>query len=323
MKKISIIIPCYNVEQYIAECLASVFEQNMLEQDFEVLIINDGSTDQSQKVAEELSKNKSNVRIISQQNKGLGGARNTGIKNATGDYLLFLDADDRLFPMVIEDLLNIAQHENLDILEFSAQGINEKEQILYRVSNKSPVFLSGFDYYNSIRYMNSACNKLYKRNFLIDNDLLFLEKIYIEDFEFNTRCFAKVQRIQATDLLVAHFLQSQNSITRNKDEGKKKKMVSDIIFVLEKTKTLYQSQTRTEQSEIFFLERLNFLVATLFYQLVKNKANYKELKSLKEELQKKEIFFIHHRIFDFGKNVLRIVLLKNLWTYPLIKLFFK
>ena len=323
MKKISIIIPCYNVEQYIAECLASVFEQNMLEQDFEVLIINDGSTDQSQKVAEELSKNKSNVKIISQQNKGLGGARNTGIKNATGDYLLFLDADDRLFPMVVEDLLNIAQHENLDILEFSAQGINEKGQILYRVSNIRPVFFSGFDYYNSIRYMNSACNKLYKRNFLMENDLLFLEKIYIEDFEFNTRCFAKVQRIQATDLLVAHFLQSQNSITRNTDEGKKKKMVSDIILVLEKTKTLYQSQTRTEQSEFFYLERLNFLVATLFYQLIKNKANYKELKSLKEELQKKEIFFIHNKIFDFGKNVLRIVLLKNLWTYPLIKLFFK
>lgn len=323
MKTISIIIPCYNVAQYIEPCLASVFGQNMQEGDFEVLIIDDGSTDDSQKIAIEVSSNKSNVQVIAQQNKGLGGARNTGISNATGNYLLFLDADDRLFPEVIEELLHLAHEEKLDILEFAVQGIDEKGEILYCVTNKSNVFCSGFDYYNSVRFMNSACNKLYKRNFLIENDLLFLEKIYIEDFEFNTRCFAKAQRVQATDLLGAKFLQTQNSITRNTDKVKRKKMVSDIIMVLEETKNLYERHPKTSQSDIFYLERLNFLVATLFYQLIKNKASYKEVKSLKEELQKRRIFYIHHRIFDFRKNLLRIVLLKNLWIYPLSRLFFK
>lgn len=323
MKKISIIIPCYNVAHYLGSCLASVFDQSMQEQDFEVLIINDGSTDDSQKVAEDFSKNKSNVKIISQQNKGLGGARNTGIKNATGDYLLFLDADDRLLPEVVEQILRLAQKEHLDILEFSAQGVNEKGEIIYHISNTSSIFSSGFTYYNSVRYMNSACNKLYRRNFLIENELLFLEKIYIEDFEFNTRCFAKAQRIQATDLLVAHFLQTHNSITRNTNVAKRKKMVFDIMMVIEETKILYQKRPQTKQSEIFYLERLNFLVATLFYQLIKNKGTYKELKSLKKDLQKKDIFFIDHRIYDIRKNLLRVVLLKNLWIYPLSRLFFK
>lgn len=323
MKKISVVIPMYNVEKYIEKCIDSVYKQNIAEDEFEIILIDDESPDASLAIAKEVTKNRSNVVFISQKNKGLGGARNTGIQNANGEYLLFLDSDDGLLPNVLKKLIAIATTEDLDILEFAAQGINEKGEVLYQIANTSQVYQSGYEYYNKVRYMNSACNKLYKRTFLLENELFFLEKIYIEDFEFNTRALAAVNRIRATDKLISQFLQSENSITRNTDEAKKKKMVADIILVIKKTNYLYKTLPLTNEMSFFYMERLNFLVATLFYQLIKNKATYKEVIELKKLLQKEEVFYVNHTIFDFKKNLLRVVLLKNLWLYKTLVFFNK
>lgn len=323
MVKISIIVPMYNVVQYIEKCISSVYDQGFKQEDFELVLIDDESPDNSLELASELTKDKSNVKIISQKNKGLGGARNTGILNATGEYLLFLDSDDWLLPNVLNELYEIAAKDNLDLLEYAAQGISTKGEVLYHIANTSNVFDSGYEYYNSVRYMNSACNKLYKRSFLIENKLLFLEKIYIEDFEFNTRVLIEAKVIKATEHLVSQFLQSENSITRTSDDTKKQKMVSDIIEVIKKTDTLYKKKSNSAESRFFYLERLNFLVVTLFYQLIKNKASYKEIIDLKLKLQVDNIFYVNHKIFDKRKNLLRIILVKNLWIYKGVKLFFR
>lgn len=320
MKKITIIIPCYNVERYIAKCIRSVFQQDLHEDEFEVIIVDDDSPDGSLAIAREVTQNRKNITIISQENKGLGGARNTGVLNATGEYLLFLDSDDWLLPNVLKNLLIIAEQDALDILEFSAQGINSEGKILYQISNNSTVFNSGFDYYNNIRYMNSACNKLYRRDFLRKNNILFLEQIFIEDFEFNTRCLASVKKIKATDLLVSQFLQSTNSITRNTDGVKKNKMITDIIFVIRETSKLYKKCSKNKQTDLFFLERLNFLVSTLFYQLVKRKSSYKEMKVIKAKLIEEDLFYVNQQIFDGKKNIFRILLVKNLWLYQVAEL---
>jgi glycosyltransferase involved in cell wall biosynthesis len=321
--KLSVIIPMYNVEQYLEKCVSSVCEQDFLEDDFELILVDDESPDNSLAVAITLSTNIKNIKIISQKNKGLGGARNTGILNATGVYLLFLDSDDWLLPNVLRELVEQAYKDNLDVLEFAAQGISKNGKVLYHVTNKSKLFNSGYEYYNSVRYMHSACNKLYKTSFLIENNLLFLENIYIEDFEFNTRVLQKVKKIKATNHLVARFLQSDNSITRTTDHVKKNKMVLDIIQVIKITDRLYKNQKNTKESQLFYLERLNFLIATLFYQLIKNKATYKEIIDLKLKLQDNEIFYINHKIFDFRKNLLRIIFLKNIWIFKWFKLFIK
>ena len=312
----------YNVAQYLKKCIESVFEQGLSTDEFEIVLVDDGSTDNSFHVAESLTRDKNNVKLISQENKGLGGARNTGIENAEGEYLLFLDSDDGLLPNVLKNLIAIATTEDLDILEFAAQGINEKGEVLYQIANTSQLYQSGYEYYNKVRYMNSACNKLYKRTFLLENELFFLEKIYIEDFEFNTRCLTKVKKIKATNKLAAQFLQSENSITRSTDISKKKKMIADIILVIKKTDYLYKKEGKNYEESSFYLERLNFLVATLFYQLIKNKAAYKEIMDLKLNLQVDNIFYINHHIFDSKKNLLRIILLKNLWLYKWFKLLF-
>lgn len=311
----------FNVEQYLEKCINSVYNQGLKEEDFEVVLVDDESPDHSLELAKKLTSGKNNAKIISQKNKGLGGARNTGILNSRGDYLLFLDADDQLLPLVLSEIITIAQSNDLGILEFGAQGINSEGSILYEVTNSSDIFSSGFAYYNSVRYMYSACNKLYKRNFLIENNIFFLEKIYIEDFEFNTRCLLHVNKIKATDLVGSQFLQSENSITRNTDKGKREKMISDIILVISKTNDLYCSKPSDNTQCFFYLERLNFLVSTLFYQLFKDRAPYQELIDLRSKLVKDDLFYVNHRIFDKRKDLFRILFVNNLWVYKFINLF--
>jgi hypothetical protein len=167
--------------------------------------------------------------------------------------------------------------------------------------------------------MNSACNKLYKTDFLKNNDLFFLERIFIEDFEFNTRVFANVKKVLATDFLVAQFLQSPNSITRNSDIIKKRKMIKDILIVLQKTKETYHNHNsfNNMQTDDYFKERLGFIVATLFFQLFKNKATFCEIKMIKQQLIDQELFFVDHSVFQKNKNWFRKIMINNFWTFQI------
>jgi glycosyltransferase involved in cell wall biosynthesis len=314
---LSIIIPMFNVEQYLPKCIESVYNQDLDEAEFEIILIDDESPDNSLEVAKNLTLNKKNVKIISQNNKGLGGARNTGIENASGKYLVFLDSDDWFLPKTLQNVAELAIKNNLDILEFGAQGITQDNKIVYSKSITSDnTIYNGVDYYQKIRYMDSACNKLYNRFFLNSTKLRFLEKVYIEDYEFNTRAFLNAQRVMATSSIVSHFLQSPNSITRNVSDLKKEKMKKDVVEVIKKINQLKKGADTTKIA--FLNQRLSYLTATLFYQLVKNKACYSEFVNLKKQLLKEDLFFINFPIFDKQKNFFRIVFLKNFFLFRLI-----
>lgn len=325
MKKLSVVIPMYNVAQYLEKCIGSVYNQGLEEEEFEIILVDDESSDNSVVIATSLTKYKKNVTIICQKNMGLGGARNSGVKQAVGKYLLFLDSDDWYLPNTLQCILSIANENQLDVLEFAAQGITANGKIIYNKSKFSTKILDGIEYYNSVRYMNSACNKLYKTDFLKKNNLFFLERIFIEDFEFNTRVFVKTKRVLATDFLVAQFLQSPNSITRNSDALMKEKMLNDIVVVLKITKETYQNHfcSNSLQTTHYFKERLGFIVATLFFQLFKNKAAFYEIKKIKQQLIEQDLFYIDHAIFQKNKDWFRIIMLNNFWifqiTQPILK----
>ena len=188
--QLSIIVPIYNVEKYVEKCIKSLLYNDLDVSEYEIIVVDDESQDSSLSIVTELAKQHSNLKIISQKNKGLGGARNTGIINSIGEYVLFLDSDDWCLANTLSTLISIANSNKLEILEFAAQGISTNGSVLFHYFNTTKqLVLSGVSYYNSVRYLNSACNKLYQRSFLVNNNLFFLEKIYIEDFEFNTRAF--------------------------------------------------------------------------------------------------------------------------------------
>ena len=321
MIKISVIIPIYNVEEYLDKCITSVFNQNLQKYEFEIILVDDESPDHSIDIAKNKADEHNNIKVISQKNKGLGGARNTGIQNATGTYLLFLDADDYLLPNSLKDVMEIAQSKQLDVLEFGCQGVFPNGKIAYEVSKTTNgIIYSGISYYNHLKYMNSACNKLYKRELLKANNILFLENIYIEDFEFNTRVFYHTNKVMAIQNIVAHYLQSPNSITRNTSEGKKEKMLNDIMIVLKQTKGFSEDKLENNSSKdlnTYFGTRLSFLNITIFYHLYKNKRDYNKIVQLKHQLEREELLHLNYPVSERFKDIFRIVMLHNFWFFKI------
>ena len=308
----------YNVAQYLQSCVHSVQEQHMKEATYEVLMIDDGSPDQSRAVADTLAQENEFIRVFSQENKGLGGARNTGIKNAKGKYLVFLDADDILLADTLPKLIALAEEKILDILEFGAHQINESGDVIATITKSSDgVVYDGITYYDKVKYMNSACNKLYSRKFLVDNSLQFTEKIYGEDFEFNTRSFFFAGKMMATAIVGASFLQSSNSITRNKDKNKKDKFVNDFTAILQKIKdfkNIYLDSTNSLQCQ-YFEERIAMCNLGLFYFLFKNNYSYLEMNDVRKNLKSQGLYRSSHKVSDKKRDLFRRFMLQNFYLF--------
>ena len=182
--RFSVIIPIYNVSAYLPECLESVACQSF--QDFEVICVDDGSTDDSYALAKHYVAGNAYWHLIHQDNQGLGSARNTGLENASGDYVLFLDSDDRLRPDALRILSeNIADE---DLLCFNGQRFFD-ETGEYKDADRleSDSYLSGWEYYsnNALKHRDFAfvCVVLrcYRRAYLLDHGLWFKAGIFHED----------------------------------------------------------------------------------------------------------------------------------------------
>lgn len=124
--KLSLVIPMYNVELYIERCLNSCINQNLSPNEYEIIVINDGSKDNSLSIVEKIVQKYTNIHVISQINGGLSSARNTGLKNARGKYIWFIDSDDWIEPNVLKTLYDAASQNDVDILRFAWNVVDEK-----------------------------------------------------------------------------------------------------------------------------------------------------------------------------------------------------
>lgn len=317
--RLSIIIPVYNVEKYILMCLRSVLENNLREEDFEIIVVDDESPDGSIAIVREVTAGFPNIRIISQQNTGISGARNTGIRHAQGRFIMFIDSDDWIKPDSLLNLGRLCEDSELDILEFGIEKRYNDGSVggTFSASTNGNV-LNGTDYYKQIRYVNSVFNKIYRREFVEHHQLFFAEKIYVEDFELNTRAFLAAKRVMAIPDLVYQYRQSDNSITRTTDTGKKKKMIDDHVVVLQKTDALYREETDSEK-KAFLGERMSFLVVSIFYLMLKNQYSFDEMKEMRKELTRQGIYHIDFPVHQKNKNVFRKILLKNFTLLSLLR----
>lgn len=312
MVDLSIIIPMYNVEQYLPRCVNSVKCLNIKPYSWEMILINDGSPDNSFQVAHKLTKDLKNITIISQKNKGLGGARNTGINNASGKYVLFLDADDLLDVNNVKQCIQAAFKDHLDILEFGAAMIKENKEVLKNIQAKSEQVSNGIDYQETIDYSGSACNKLYALDFLLIFNLQFMEKIYGEDFEFNTRAFFYAKRVKAIDIIAAYFVQSPNSITRNKHKETKAKYVEDYIKIIKSLHNFKGELNRLSYKQLNYLEsQISKVTVNSFWFLIKNRFGISAILNHKKYLKKYNILFLDKPFKEnYGKEFIRILFLK-------------
>ena len=212
----SVIIPVYNVEKYLRACLDSMLNQTF--SDWEAVCVNDGSTDGSTVVLKEYAAKDDRFRVVEQPNAGLSAARNTGLKLATGDYVLFLDSDDWLETNALNTLTEKLGGE--DMVCFSGRRYLElEERFLPSDQLEERVYQSGMDYYNDNalqrRDFAFVCVVLraYRRSFLVENGFRFKEGIFHEDNLFTPQACYYAQRVRVINNCLYDYRVRGNSIT--------------------------------------------------------------------------------------------------------------
>lgn len=216
--KLSIIIPVYNVEQYLSKCLDSVLEQSY-KADYEVICVNDGSTDSSLAILEDYGEKYDKIKIINQVNSGLSEARNAGLRLAKGDYVWFVDSDDWIEHIALETL-----HKNIDkeeIICFNGKRYFEDGTKETPDEGIDIINISGWEYYNRYalqsRKFHFVCVvlRVYKREFLLSNKLFFASRIYHEDNLFTPITLYKATIVKSIPDSIYQYRIRAGSITQN------------------------------------------------------------------------------------------------------------
>ena len=232
--KVSVIIPVYNVENYLRECLDSIVNQSLSE--LEIICINDGSTDNSLNILHEYQKKDNRIRIINQENHGQGYARNVGLSQVVGDYVYFMDADDYLELTALEELYNLAENKSLDLIIFKLINFHDENRETFQTHYYDMVFLRDKVGDNVFNYNDvgdrvfqiavSPPGKLFKRS-LIAN-IRFPENLIFEDNPFFVEAFFNAERVYFYDKYLYYRRIRNDSTTSNFNR------YSDSIMILNK-----------------------------------------------------------------------------------------
>lgn len=253
--KVSIILPVYNVEKYLKECLESAINQTL--DNIEIIAINDGSTDNSFEILEQY-KYSNDIKIINQENKGLSEARNAGLKEAKGEYVYFLDSDDYIDKDSMRYCYEKCKENKLDILNFDAISFKDNENSKvdlkedYDRSNmiESCKVYNGENYYNYLMrnnaYRQPVWLNMYKREFLIANNLLFYPGLIHEDELFTKLAYLKSKRIMYIAKQFFFRRVRENSIMTTKISKNK---VESLIIIVEKIYIYFKENEKKLNSE--------------------------------------------------------------------------
>ncbi|MDF9830950.1 glycosyltransferase [Parabacteroides sp. PF5-6] len=279
---LSIIIPVYNVEKYLEQCINSCLDQDIASSDYEIILVNDGSTDGSPTILEKYAEQYTNIIVINQENKRAGGARNTGLKAARGEYVWFIDADDWIEKNCLSKLRGFKE----DVVQFAGFYSAEYEN---NTLNKLPCV--AFEDIARSTMVVTIWAYLFRREFLLKHHLFFLENIYFEDNEWIAKLFPFVTSITYIDSIVYYYWQNPASMTHlfSKDKCYDFYRLSCAISDLQKK---YRS---TDNKWFTFMQgHLDstfalFLLNTLFLKKEDRKMLHRELqenKDLQEALWK-------------------------------------
>lgn len=293
--KFSIIIPVYNVEKFLERCLKSICELKL--EDKEIILINDGSTDNSLEILEKYIKTyPENIKIISQKNQGVSKARNVGIENSIGEYILFIDSDDFIDPKQTEKILNVAYEQEVDILIGSFFEYFSEENI------KSMPFIKKdldrvYDGMKFLKYSHKercfsdvVWNKVYNRRFLLENKLFFKEKLLHEDTLFNLKAFCFAEKIKYFIGTPFYYYRQNNmhSIMKTKT----KKNYEHILYIIQELLDFIEDR---KINDIY----LNKHISGLYLQVVSD-GKFKNEKLFKRVFQLRHLLKRKIKLFKVG-----------------------
>jgi len=291
--RFSFVIPVYNVENYLVRCLDSVINQTY--RDFEVIIIDDGSTDSCPEICDDYAKQDKRICAIHQKNQGLSMARNVGVEAAKGDYIFFVDSDDYLETNALERLIPYTE-ENRKVVSINTTA----EPIVHeaRLYTSLECLGEGFIRIASWSY-------IYLRSFLLDNNLRFEPGLY-EDTLFTPTAIYKSGSVYVTNLPLYHYEEKRkDSISNSSSE----RHLADYLKMLKNLNALYSNPDLEEVKQLRMQIVISFYI-TMYFQQKGSKYGRKYAKALKPYIKEKSCntkFLVWTRLFCFSPTLYRVV----------------
>jgi len=316
MYKVSVIVPVYNVEKYLKKCLHSLVNQTL--QEIEILVINDGSSDGSQKIIEEFQKKfPLKIKSFTKENGGLSDARNFGLNIATGEFIGFVDGDDEVSETMFEEMYDLAEKHSAEMVICNLQKVDEHgyvTQKLTQIPNMAEkiVLDDNFSVFSDLSYF--ACNKIFRAD-LFDNKR-FKKGIHFEDIQLIPQLLLDCNVIAQTQNFHYHYLERSDSITKTHTEKG-----LDILQAVEDVEIVFnQSRFSRRKAELKNFQVLEGVYTFLAYlAFVKDDEVYRKMSlALRKFMKEKHISVSEILQYQrFGKNYLLYLSLKKKIYYSL------
>ncbi len=279
MAKVSVIIPVFNTGIYLESSIGSIQKQTL--EDIEIICVNDGSADDSLQILEKLAQKDPRIQILDQINQGQSTARNAAMRQATGEYVYFMDSDDLVTSRMLEELCAVCDREKLDVVFFSGASFYESEELekqhksfagQYARKGKYPPCMAGPDLFYRLKknkeYYVSPCLQLIRRDFLTQRGITFYEGIIHEDNLFTFQVILSAVRAGCVqDVYFYRRLREESVMTRREDQKNLRGYYVCMLKTAEFAGTLTITDKETADEIDLTVSRLNYHVHRIYGQL--------------------------------------------------------
>lgn len=319
MKKLSIIVPVFNTAKYVERTIESILDQGLDENQYEILIINDGSTDNSLEICNKY-RTLSNVEIISQENKGVSSARNLGIQKSSGDYVYFVDSDDILAKNGLNYVISNFELSRYDIIRIWTKIIYNKEQFITEeeIHGHKNFEGNGIDYIAEFGLEASCYSMIFKKDFLINHDISFQPIIMGEDYLFSSSALLANPQVLSTTCRIYNYIIRQGSAMTNKNNDHLKRCIESQIIANEKLFSIIQSKNILFMNPKAFknaFQSMSSRLLMVFSRVFQTRLQYKEVKHYLLRCQKMGLLPLQN-IGSSPKLIIARFIINILYYFP-------
>ena len=321
MKEISVIVPIYNVEKYIESCLTSLENQEF--DAYEVILMDDGSTDKSRDIAEQfVAKNPDKFKLFHQENAGQSAARNNGLEFACGKYIAYVDSDDTVESNYLKVMYEMAQKTDADLIFCAFRSVDEEGNCIKEVHENgfTPGVIYNIKEEKTLLMMeNSVWNKLFKREIIQNEKLLFPDRVWAEDLRFTKKYLAHTSKCVYVDVPVYNYYQRSGSTLHSM----KLERTKEILTALDDVSDFYKKNGLFDyyKDEIEMIAIQEIYIYTMV-KLIRS-GEMEQMKSIRSEFLKRYPDFKKNKyITRLAKNRRIVYELLNRKLYVIVKLIF-
>ncbi|MBO7617608.1 MAG: glycosyltransferase [Bacteroidales bacterium] len=282
---LSIIVPVYNVKEFLPKCMESLLDQDLSKDEYEIVLIDDGSTDGGGEICDDFALKEGNVKVVHQKNQGLSVARNVGTQVAEGKYIQYVDSDDYLHPGVLKGLVSLMEEHSLDVLRYGFRRVSERGSVP-KVGN-GPIRLKDNRIWEGKNFLLKelwfscyACQFIIRKELLEVHHLQFKPGIIFEDTEWTPRLLSVSRRVASTDAVVYYYLIRRGSITNSAVE----KRIKGQLFLIDELR----NQALSMEDSRWYQGMISHMVVTIISNI--SKTLYPQRNVYLKELKDRNVY---------------------------------